>query len=84
MPAAYLAGPSAPPQGAKIECSGKEAFASPTLAREVAGRSRLRRATYRCQKCGFWHLAGGLPYQTGVNRLERKRANLVRFECVVV
>lgn len=42
------------------DCRGKEAFASPELAHEVAARMRRRRGcplqTYRCAHCGSWHI----------------------------
>lgn len=51
-------------------CSGKERFTSPQLARNAAKR-RPGRLTYRCPKCGNWHVgtredkawrkAGGRP-----------------------
>lgn len=41
-------------------CTGKIAFDSPALAREVAQRSRRKHHAavqpYRCKHCGKWHV----------------------------
>ena len=42
---------------APASCSGKEQFATPSLAVAVAARTRVGvRTHYRCRFCGFWHV----------------------------
>lgn len=43
-------------------CEGKQALATPEMARAAAARRPGRKA-YRCQWCGFWHV--GHPNGTG-------------------
>jgi hypothetical protein len=50
-----------PNQQREVQCAGKEAFQSASLAKEVASR-KTRRAdrrgmnAYHCPYCGAWHI----------------------------
>lgn len=49
------------PGGYSAQCSGKEAFATPALARRIMSRMRRPEAmVYRCSFCGLWHI-GATP-----------------------
>ena len=47
------------PSAVAAMCQGKETFASPQLARDVAGRRQRRGQkvdAYRCKVCCQWHI----------------------------
>lgn len=79
MGAAYLQGPPARPQKAKVQCEGKIRFTKPSIAHEVNALRKATRKPYLCHFCGGWHLAGGWVDQQ-VNKRARRKANLVRVE----
>ena len=54
-------------------CTGKQAFASPTLAREAASRKKAR-AVYRCGDCGKWHVGTSALGKRDKRRELRERA----------
>lgn len=51
-------------------CRGKEAFATPQIAREVERKRRhrgIKVETYRCLVCSQWHLGNHSPSMTDKN-----------------
>lgn len=62
MPAAYLKGPAAlPSTNIAYWCQGKEQFESGAVAAEIAARgvAGAHCTSYRCRRCGFWHVGKG-------------------------
>ena len=75
--AAYLQGPEVARMSSRAHhCVGKNKFANPALAHEVAKRSG--REVYRCRSCGFYHVGGGSS--PPIARKARYASDLVRAE----
>lgn len=79
MAAAHLKAPSVKQDFAPgaFWCTGKHGFESAVTAREVALRNRYPMQTYRCERCGLWHVGSAGNSQHGS---KKNSAQLIRVE----